>query len=130
MDRLTSFDTSFLTNERSNGHMAIGAVLMCGGDPPHQEDFVAQIRSRVHLLPRLRQKLAFPPLRLGTPFWVDDPQFDLSNHLRRVRLPAPGDEECFHDLVGEILSPPLDRAHPLWQLVLVEGFADDRFAIV
>lgn len=130
MDRLTSFDTSFLTNERSNGHMAIGAVLMCGGEPPSHEDFVAQIRGRVHLLPRLRQRLAFPPLGLGTPFWVDDPAFDLANHLRRVSLPAPGDDACFHDLVGEILSPPLNRSHPLWQLVLVEGFADDRFAIV
>lgn len=130
MDRLTSFDTSFLTNERSNGHMAIGAVLMCAGDPPGHEDFVTQIRSRVHLLPRLRQRLAFPPLRLGTPFWIDDPDFDLANHVRRVSLPAPGDDAQFHDLVGEVLSPPLDRSRPLWELVLVEGFEDDRFAIV
>ena len=130
MDRLTSFDTSFLTNERSNGHMAIGAVLMCGGRPPSQEDFLAHVRSRVHLLPRLRQRLAFPPLRLGTPFWVDDGEFDLDNHVRRVSLRAPGDDERFHELVGEILSPPLDRSHPLWQLVLVDGFEDDRFAVV
>jgi WS/DGAT/MGAT family acyltransferase len=130
MDRLTSFDTSFLANEKSNGHMAIGAVLMCGGRPPRHEDFVAHIRSRVHLLPRLRQRLAFPPLRLGTPFWIDDPEFDLANHVRRVSLPPPGDDTQFHDLVGEILSPPLDRSHPLWELILVEGFVDDRFAIV
>jgi diacylglycerol O-acyltransferase / wax synthase len=130
MDRLTSFDTSFLVNEKSNGHMAIGAVLMCAGDPPGHEDFVAHIRSRVHLLPRLRQRLAFPPLRLGTPFWIDDPDFDLANHVRRVSLPPPGDDTQFHDLVGEILSPPLDRSRPLWELVLVEGFEDDRFSIV
>jgi diacylglycerol O-acyltransferase len=130
MDRLTSFDTSFLTNERSNGHMAIGAVLMCAGDPPSHDDFLAHIRSRVHLLPRLRQRLAFPPLRLGTPFWVDDVDFDIDNHVRRVTLPAPGGEAEFHDVVAEILSPPLDRAHSLWQLVLVEGFAEHRFAIV
>jgi len=130
MDRLTSFDTSFLVNERSNGHMAIGAVLMCGGSPPSHEDFVTHIRSRVHLLPRLRQRLAVPPLRLGTPFWVDDPDFDLANHVRRVSLPPPGDDTQFHDLVGEVLSPPLDRSRPLWELVLVEGFEDDRFSIV
>jgi len=130
MDRLTSFDTSFLVNERSNAHMAIGAVLVCGGEPPSQEDFAAHIRSRVHLLPRLRQRLAFPPLGLGTPFWVDDPGFDLGNHLSRVKLPEPGGEAEFHDLVGEVLSPPLDRSRPLWQLVLVEGLAADRFAIV
>jgi diacylglycerol O-acyltransferase / wax synthase len=130
MDRLTSFDTSFLINEKSYGHMAIGAVLMCGGEPPSQEDFETHIRSRVHLLPRLRQRLAFPPLRLGTPFWIDDPDFDLANHVRRASLPPPGDDTQFHDLVGEILSPPLDRSRPLWALVLVDGFEDDRFAIV
>jgi WS/DGAT/MGAT family acyltransferase len=130
MDRLTSFDTSFLANERSNGHMAIGAVLVCAGEPPSREDFAAHIRSRVHLLPRLRQRLAFPPFGLGTPFWVDDAEFDLGNHLSRVRLPDPGGEAEFHDLVGEVLSPPLDRSRPLWQLVLVEGLEGDRFAIV
>jgi diacylglycerol O-acyltransferase / wax synthase len=130
MDRLTSFDTSFLVNERSNGHMAIGAVLMCAGDPPGRDDFLAHVRSRLHLLPRLRQRLAFPPLRLGTPFWVDDPDFELANHVRRVALPVPGGETEFHELVGEVLSPPLDRSRPLWELVLVEGFEEHRFAIV
>lgn len=130
MDRLTSFDTSFLTNEKSNGHMAIGAVLVCAGDPPSHEDFAAHIRSRLHLLPRLRQRLAFPPLRLGTPFWIDDRDFDLANHVRRATLPAPGDDAQFHELVGEVLSPPLDRSRPLWELVLVEGFDEHRFAIV
>jgi diacylglycerol O-acyltransferase / wax synthase len=130
MDRLTSFDTSFLVNERSNGHMAIGAVLVCEGEPPSHEDFVAHIRSRLHLLPRLRQRLAFPPLRLGTPFWIDDRDFDLADHVRRAVLPPPGGDVEFHQLVGEILSPPLDRSRPLWELVLVEGFAEHRFAIV
>jgi WS/DGAT/MGAT family acyltransferase len=130
MDRLTSFDTSFLANERSNGHMAIGAVLVCSGEPPSEDDFATHIRSRVHHLPRLRQRLAFPPLGFGTPFWVDYPEFDLHDHLSRVRLPAPGDEAAFHDLVGEVLSPPLDRSRPLWQLVLVEGLEGNRFAIV
>ncbi len=130
MDRLTSFDTSFLANEKDNGHMAIGAVLMCEGSPPSEDDFLAHIRSRVHLLPRLRQRLLYPPLGLGTPFWVDHPDFDIHQHLRRVALPGPGSEAQFHDLVGQLLAPPLDRAKPLWELILVEGFEDDRFAIV
>jgi WS/DGAT/MGAT family acyltransferase len=130
MDRLTSFDTSFLTNEKRNGHMAIGAVLMCAGEPPSHDDLLAHVRGRLHLLPRLRQRLAFPPLRLGTPFWVDDPGFDLGEHVRRASLPAPGSEAQFHELVGEILSPPLDRSRPLWELILVEGFGERRFAIV
>jgi WS/DGAT/MGAT family acyltransferase len=130
MDRLTSFDTSFLANEKSNGHMAIGALLMCEGTPPSEEDFLTHIRSRVHHLPRLRQRLLYPPLGLGTPFWVDYPEFDIHQHLRRVTLPAPGSEAQFQDLVGELLAPPLPRSKPLWELILVEGFAEERFGIV
>jgi diacylglycerol O-acyltransferase / wax synthase len=130
LDRLTSFDTSFLANERANAHMAIGAVLICAGEPPAAEDFLAHIRARVHQLPRLRQRLLYPPLNLGTPFWVDHPDFDIHQHVRRTVLPAPGTEAQFRELVGDLLAPPLDRSKPLWELNLVEGFAEDRFAIV
>jgi diacylglycerol O-acyltransferase / wax synthase len=130
MDRLTSFDTSFLANEKANAHMAIGAVLMFDGAPPAADEFLAQIRGRVHQLPRLRQRLHYPPLGLGTPFWVDHPHFDVHRHVSRASLPAPGDERQFQQLVGELLAPPLDRGKPLWELILVEGFAEDRFAVV
>jgi WS/DGAT/MGAT family acyltransferase len=130
MDRLTSFDASFLANEKGNGHMAIGAVMMCDGEAPSYEDFVDHICSRLHLLPRLRQRVVFPPLDLGRPFWVDHPQFDVHQHVRHVVLPKPGTDSQFHELVGECLSPPLDRSKPLWELWLVEGFEDDRFGIV
>src|SRR5260221_11125592 len=95
LDRLTSFDTSFLTNEKSNGHMAIGALLMCEGSPPDHEDLLAHIRSRVHLLPRLRQRLPFPPLRLGTPFWIDPAEVDIPQPVARMRLPKPRPEARF-----------------------------------
>jgi WS/DGAT/MGAT family acyltransferase len=130
MDRLTSFDTSFLANERDNGHMALGAVMVCEGSAPTLQDFNAHILSRLHLLPRLRQRVQFPPLQLGRPFWVDFPDFDITQHVRHVTLPEPGTDAQFHDLVGRCLSPPLDRSKPLWELWLVDGFEDDRFAIV
>lgn len=130
MDRLTSFDASFLANEKGNAHMSIGAVLLCDGSAPSHEDFLAHVRSRLHLLPRLRQRLAVPPLQMGRPFWVDDPDFDLGAHVKRVDLPAPGGEAQFRELVGTVVSPPLARSRPLWELWLVDGFADDRFAIV
>jgi diacylglycerol O-acyltransferase / wax synthase len=130
LERLTAFDTSFLANEKGNGHMAIGALLMFEGTPPDRDDFLTHIRSRVHMLPRLRQRLAYPPLRLGTPFWIDHPEFDIHDHVRWMRLPAPGAERQFQELVGELLAPPMDRSKPLWELVVVDGFADDRFAIV
>jgi WS/DGAT/MGAT family acyltransferase len=130
MDRLTSFDTSFLANERENGHMAIGAVLVCDGPAPSLEEFLAHVGSRLHLLPRLRQRLSFPPLRLGTPFWVDDPEFDASAHVRAVTLPAPGTDAQFRRLAGSLLAPPLDRSRSLWELWLVDGFEADRFGVV
>jgi diacylglycerol O-acyltransferase / wax synthase len=130
MDRLTSFDTSFLTNEKSNGHMAIGAIMVCEGAAPSYEDFVTHIRSRLHLLPRLRQRVQFPPLKMGTPMWVDDPDFDVHKHVRHVTLPSPGTDAQFHELIGEYLSPPLDRSKPLWELWLTDGFEDNRFGII
>ncbi len=130
MDRLTSFDTSFLANERDNGHMALGAVMVCEGSAPTLEDFNAHIRSRLHLLPRLRQRVVSPPMQLGRPFWADFPDFDIAQHVRHITLPEPGTDAQFHDLVGRCLSPPLDRSKPLWELWLVDGFEDDRFAIV
>ena len=129
--RLSSFDTSFLANEKGNGHMAIGAVMICAGRPPDEEELLAHIRGRLHLLPRFRQRLVFPPLQLGRPFWIDDPDFDLAAQVKRVSLPAPGTEAQFRATVGDLLAPALNRSRPLWQLCLVEGFADEeRFGLV
>jgi diacylglycerol O-acyltransferase / wax synthase len=130
MDRLSSFDTSFLANEKDNAHMAIGAVLVFDGSAPSQEEFLALVRSRLHLLPRLRQRLLVPPLGLGTPFWVDDETFDVRRHVGRATLPAPGTDEELRALAAERLAPALDRAKPLWELTLVDGLSDERFAIV
>jgi diacylglycerol O-acyltransferase / wax synthase len=129
-ERLSSFDTSFLTNERDGAHMAIGAVLMFAGAVPDEADLFTHVGARLHQVPRLRQRLCVPPLHLGTPYWTPDPDFELRRHLHHHRLPAPGTEEQFRDLVGRLLEPPLDRDRPLWELNVVEGFEDDRFAIV
>jgi WS/DGAT/MGAT family acyltransferase len=130
MDRLSSFDTSFLANEKDNAHMAIGAILVFDGPPPTEDEFLALVRSRLHLLPRLRQRLLSPPLGLGTPFWVDDETFDVHRHVSATILPAPGTDAELRALAGRLLAPPLDRRKPLWELTLVSGFAEERFAVV
>ena len=89
-DRLTAVDASFLAQEVENAHMHVGAVLIFEGPPPDYDDFCTQIRSRLHLVPRYRQKLAFPPLETGRPLWVDDPNFNLEYHVRHTALPVPG----------------------------------------
>jgi WS/DGAT/MGAT family acyltransferase len=130
MDRLTSVDASFLTNESSTSHMHIGAVTIFEGPPPSYEDFLAHVESRLHLVPRYRQKLAVPPVEAGRPFWVDDPQFNLGYHVRHSALPAPGDEAVLRRMAARVFSQRLDRTKPLWELWLVEGLRKRRFAII
>ncbi|HEX5989140.1 MAG TPA: wax ester/triacylglycerol synthase family O-acyltransferase [Solirubrobacterales bacterium] len=130
LERLTSFDASFLATEKAGAHMAIGAVLSFAGAAPSQEEFVAQVRSRLHLLPRLRQRLLGSPLRLGTPYWVDHADFAVEEHVARMTLPMPGSDTQLREVVGQLLAPPLDRSKPLWQLILVDGLAEDRFVVV
>jgi diacylglycerol O-acyltransferase len=70
------------------------------------------------------------PFELGRPVWVDDPNFDLNHHVRRTTLPAPGDDAAFCCLMGRIMSQPLDRERPLWELLLVEGLEGGHWAII
>jgi diacylglycerol O-acyltransferase len=130
LDRLTSIDASFLTNETSCAHMHVGAILIFEGPPPSYDDFLAHVESRLHLVPRFRQKLAFPPVETGRPFWVDDPSFNLAYHVRHSALPAPGSEEQLRNIAGRLFSQALDRSKPLWELWLVQGLERNRFALV
>src|SRR6202011_4884884 len=88
------------------------------------------VRSRLHLVPRYRQKLATPPLEMGRPLWIDDPSFNLEYHVRHSALPAPGTEEQLFRMAARIASQQLDRSRPLWESWLVEGLSDDRFALI
>jgi diacylglycerol O-acyltransferase / wax synthase len=89
-DRLTAVDASFIAQEGPNAHMHVGAVMIFDGPAPAYEDLADHVRSRLHLVPRFRQKLAFPPVETGRPLWVDDPNFNLEYHVRDTALPAPG----------------------------------------
>src|ERR671914_299962 len=129
-DRLSAIDASFLHQEKQSSHMHVGALVIFEGPPPAREDFVAHIRSRLRLVPRSRQRLAFPRFEMGRPFWVDDPSFNLDYHVRHTALPRPGSEEQLRQLVGRIFSQRLDRSKPLWEVWLVQGLEDNRFALI
>jgi diacylglycerol O-acyltransferase len=130
LDRLTSTDASFLHQEGPASHMHIGGVLLFEGPPPAFEEYLNHVRGRLHLVPRYRQKLTTPPLETGRPLWVDDPSFNLEYHVRHTALPQPGTEQQLLQLVARIYSQQLDRARPLWESWMVEGLADDRFALI
>src|ERR671926_532012 len=129
-DRLSAIDASFLAQERANSHMHVGAVLIFEGPAPAYDDFLGHIRSRLHLVPRYRQKLAFPPLETGRPVWVDDKSFNLVYHVRHTALPAPGSEAQLRALAARIHSQQLDRSRPLWETWLVQGLEGNRFALI
>ncbi len=129
-DRLTGLDSSFLHMERAGAHMHVASTSIFEGPPPKIEDFRDHISSRLHLVPRFRQKLRFVPFGQGRPVWIDDPYLNLDYHVRQTALPAPGSEEQLRNLAARIFSQQLDRSKPLWELWLVEGLEGDRFAIV
>src|SRR5690349_13642366 len=92
MTRLTGLDASFLAFEKNGAHMHVGSVLVFEGPAPDYEAFKDRIAHGLHLVPRYRQKLAFPPLGVARPLWVDDPHFNVGYHVRHTALPAPAGE--------------------------------------
>ncbi|HEX8105114.1 MAG TPA: wax ester/triacylglycerol synthase family O-acyltransferase [Solirubrobacteraceae bacterium] len=129
-DRLSPLDASFLHLEDPSQHMHVAAAMIFQGSPPGYERLLAHINDRLHLVPRFRQRLAHVPLAQARPKWVDDPHFDLRYHVRNTALPAPGSETELQVLAGRVFSQQLRRDRPLWELWLVAGLEDDRFAIL
>src|SRR3954470_2968930 len=128
--RLTALDTSFLHLEDAGAHMHVAAVMTFDGPAPSYDDLVEAIEARLHLVPRYRQRLAFVPLGQGRPRWVDDPHFNARYHIRHSALPAPGSDEELKRLAARVFGQRLDRSKPLWEIWLVEGLDDDRFAVL
>ncbi len=132
LDRLTAVDASFLHQEGPVSHMHVGGLTLLEGPPPTLEEFLEQIRRRLHLVPRYRHKLAHTNTALdsGRPVWIDDPNFNLEYHVRHSALPVPGDRKQLDSLTARIFSQQLDRSKPLWEMWLIEGLEDDRFALI
>jgi diacylglycerol O-acyltransferase len=130
MQTMSPLDASFLHVEDATTHMHLGSVGIFEGPAPDPDEVPAAVAARLPLVPRYRQKVRFVPLALGRPVWVDDPHFDLDYHVRRTGLPAPGGERELRRLVGRVMSQQLDRAKPLWEIWVVEGMEDGRWAVI
>lgn len=134
--RLSALDRSFLDIEDRSTHMHVGAVCIFDAKPLQTDNGgidITRIRehvnSRLHRIPRYRQRLAWTPIE-NHPIWVDDDQFNLKYHVRHSSLPRPGDERQLKRLSGRVFSQQLDRGKPLWEMWIVEGLDNDRFAII
>ena len=126
MRQLTSLDAQFLALEtpRQYGHVAGLAILDPSTAPGGKlgvEEIQRLLTERLPLLPPLRWRLAEVPLGLDYAYWVDDPDFDLDFHVRELALPSPGTDHQLADQTARIVSRPLDRARPLWELYLIQG---------
>ena len=130
VEHLSPTDASMLAIEDPDHGSHIQIIYVFEGAPPSVEEFRETVEQRLLGAPRFRQRVARVPFNLGRPAWVDDERFDLDYHLRRTALPAPGGEDELRALSNRLLQQPLDLRRALWEMWLVEGLAEDRFAVV
>lgn len=132
MERLTPLSTAFLDAEDADASaaLAIGSLAIFDGPAPDFEDFVRAIEGRLPLIPRYRQRLRTVPLDLGAPAWVDDADFDLRWHLRRIALPSPGGRAEIGEMMSREMAERMDRSRPLWEYTVVEGLPDGRWGLL
>lgn len=135
-ERLSALDSSFLDIEDGTHHMHIGGVVIFERGPVATADGGVDIdairtllEGELHRIPRYRQHLRRVPI-FAQPVWVDDPHFDSSYHIRHTHLPRPGDERQLKRLAARLMSQPLDRSRPLWEMWVVEGLPEGRFALI
>src|SRR6478672_8613668 len=131
-ERLRPRDLAFLVDESPSAprHNATVEVFEPGDSGFDHERLLRLIEERISFVPRYRQRLQEVPGRLANPVWVDDEHFDLAYHVRRSALPRPGSLDQLRELVARIVSRPLDRDRPLWEVYFVEGLADGRVAML
>lgn len=132
MRRVSPVDAAFLYGETASWHMHVSAVLVL--DPPESgfdlDAFTDRVASRIHLAPQFAWKLLEVPFGLDLPLWVDDPDFDVRRHIRRIGVPPPGGPHQLGNLVGDLVSVKLDRGRPLWEIWVIEGLEGGRIALL
>jgi len=133
---LSYLDSSFLALESRTSHMHVAGVAVFDAAPLKAEDggvdidrIRAHVASKLQYIPRYRQRLEWVPYD-RRPVWVDDAHFTFDYHVRHTSLPRPGSDQQLKELAGRIVSTKLDRNKPLWELWVVEGVSEDRFAII
>ncbi|MET8796335.1 wax ester/triacylglycerol synthase family O-acyltransferase [Nocardia sp. NPDC004568] len=132
MNELRPLDTGFIELEDADRRISLGIAVtaVLAGPPPRREEFAALLTARIAGMPRMRQRVRRTVLDLAAPEWEDDPAFDLGHHLRWTALPRPGQDSALCELVAAEIEERLDRDRPLWECVVVEGLADDRWAVI
>lgn len=129
--RLSTADASFYRLENTATPMYVGSlsILRRPRSGLSYETLLATVEQRLPQIPRYRQKVREVTFGLAKPVWIDDPDFDITYHIRRSALPSPGSDEQLHELIARLAARPLDKSRPLWEMYLVEGLAKNRIAL-
>ncbi|WP_280248388.1 wax ester/triacylglycerol synthase domain-containing protein, partial [Nocardia abscessus] len=132
MTELGPLDAGFMEMEDADRRVSlgIGTVAIIEGPPPVRDELRGWLDRGLERHARLRQRVRRTPLDLKAPVWEDDPNFDLGHHIRWTALPAPGGESELKELIATELTERLDRDHPLWEVVVVDQLADDRWVMI
>src|SRR5579875_876039 len=132
MKRLSGTDALFLSLETPSWHQHVGGltILETGEQGLDFEAFCKRVDERLDFAPKFKWKLKNAPLHLDLPVWVDDPDFDVRRHVRRIAVPAPGGAKETAEVAGTLLGIQLDRRRPLWELWVMEGLAHGRTALL
>jgi WS/DGAT/MGAT family acyltransferase len=129
-DRLSALDASFLYLDGPCTPMHVSSLAIYEGPAPPADELTRHLESRLPLVPRFRQRLETVPFNGHRPVWIADTDFDLEGHINHTALPARGTEAQLRTITGRILSQPLCRTRPLWEMWLIDGLEHDRFAIL
>jgi diacylglycerol O-acyltransferase len=127
--RMSAEDAFFLYFERPHAPLHVASLGIFEGDIPIDKTR-AGLESRLHLIPRYRQRPVFPPLLGGYPCWEDDPTFSLDQHVRLIEAPKPVTEAQLHEISAQFFAEPLPRERPLWELGVVQGVEGGRTAYI
>jgi len=131
---MSGIDAAFLYGETPAWHMHVSAVMI--GDPSDMaggfsfERLKRQTAERLHLAPQFRWRLVEVPFGLDRPGFIEDPDFDVDAHIRRIGIPAPGGPEQLGNLIGDLVSIKLDRRKPLWEFWVIDGLEGGKFALL
>ncbi|MDQ3630551.1 MAG: wax ester/triacylglycerol synthase family O-acyltransferase, partial [Actinomycetota bacterium] len=129
-DRLSALDASFLALDTPTAPLHVGWTMRFGGSTPSVAQLRRHLEARLHLVPRFRRRVVRPALGLGPACWEDAPGFTIDAHVHAVTAPPPGGAAELRDVAGALLSSPLAPDQPLWRLFLVDGLAENGFALV
>ncbi|MGE5288300.1 MAG: HAD-IB family hydrolase [Micromonosporaceae bacterium] len=125
--QMNPLETAMWRAEAADPRLRVNVSLLELLDPsPHWDRLLAAHEWASRMVPRMRQRVIEPAFALGTPTWATVGNLDLSRHVHRVQLPAPGSLRQLLDVVQEFAAAPFDRDRPLWQALLVEGLSDGR----